>query len=175
MRRLLLLRHAKSDRSLPGAADRERPLNARGRAAAPLMGAYMERHRLVPDRAAISPAERTRETWTLLSQAFTRAPVVSFEERLYGGGPEEILDVIRQTPDKTQSLLVVGHNPGLHVLALALVGAGDIEARQRLNEKFPTTGLAVIDFAAASWGKLHGHSGRLAHFLSPRTLEAVPD
>jgi phosphohistidine phosphatase len=203
MRRLMLLRHAKSDRP-PGMPDHDRPLNGRGRDEAPLVGTYLAHNGLLPDRVLCSTAERTRETWDLVAATLTGAvvlpsappaasserapnrsrkkgassakrPPVDFDERLYEAGPQAIVGILRETPTKVHSLLVVGHNPGLQEAALLLIASGDVEARERLHEKFPTSGLAVIDFALDEWGKLHARSGRLDRFVSPRQLAAEPD
>ena len=76
-------------------------------------------------------------------------------------------------PPTARSLLIVGHNPGLHAVALMLVASGDIDARERLREKMPTCGLVIIDFAFDDWGKLHPQSGRLERFVSPKSLSAA--
>ncbi len=175
MRRLLLLRHAKSDPAAPGQRDKDRPLNARGREAAALIGGYLERHRLAPDRALASTAVRTRETWILLAQALARPVSAEFDERLYSAPPDAILDVIRAAPPAALALIVIGHNPGLQALAAALAGTGDSEMRQRMAEKFPTTALAVIDFAIDDWAALRPGGGRLVHFIDPRALDAAAD
>jgi phosphohistidine phosphatase len=91
-------------------------------------------------------------------------------ERLYDATPHAILGVVREAPAATHALLVVGHNPGLHELALMLIASGDIEARERLREKLPTSGLVIIDFAFDDWGKLHPQSGRLERFVTPKSL-----
>src|SRR5262245_530195 len=106
MRRLMLLRHAKSDWSSPGMQDRDRPLNRRGQTTAPKIGAYMARSALVPDLIICSPAKRTRETFELVTASFPKPPQSRFEERLYGAGPDLILDLVRQTPQKVHSLLL---------------------------------------------------------------------
>jgi phosphohistidine phosphatase len=67
------------------------------------------------------------------------------------------------------------HNPGLRDLAEFLIASGDVDARQRLLEKFPTAGLAVIDFPVDDWGKLHPKSGRLDRFVAPRQLDLATD
>ena len=175
MRRLMLLRHAKSDRSSPGALDRDRPLEARGEAAAPRVGAYMARHGLVPDRVICSPARRTRDTWNLLATAFSRRPAVTVEDRVYDATAATLLDVLRKTEDTVHCLLIIRHNPGLQDLAALLIASGDVEARERLHEKFPTTGLAVIDFAYDDWQKLHRQAGRLDRFVTPRSLADATD
>jgi phosphohistidine phosphatase len=175
MRRLLLLRHAKSDWSKPGQPDRMRALNARGRAAAPLMGAFLERHGLAPDTAYVSTAERARETWALLAANLRKIPKVVFEDRLYQATPETILDVVRATPRGAQTVLVLGHNPGLQRLAIDLCGSGDLELRARLIEKFPTAAVAVITFASEDWAGIRSQSGRLERFVSPSALVAEPE
>jgi phosphohistidine phosphatase len=173
MRRLLLLRHAKAERSVPGGRDEERVLTDRGRTDAAKLGAYLLRHGLVPDLTLVSSAARTRETWHQAAAAFEHVPSTQFEERLYGAPPDTILQVIRETAPKVTTLLVVGHNPGLHEAAIMLVAAGDIDARQRLNEQFPTAALAVIEFAIPDWRRLHAQGGRLEHFVLPRSLAAA--
>jgi len=175
MRRLMLLRHAKSDWSTPGQRDQDRPLNARGREAAPKMGAYMVRHALLPDLIIASPAQRVVETLDLVLAAFDERPKQKSEAAIYEGRPSVLLDVIKQTPRGVHGLLMVGHNPGLAELAMLLIASGEVEARQRLIEKFPTAGLAVIDFALDDWSKLHPRAGRLDRFVVPRALETATD
>jgi phosphohistidine phosphatase len=167
--RLMLLRHAKSEKAEPGMHDHERGLNARGRSDAPLIGAYMARHALVPDLVLVSTATRTRQTWERLAPALAAAPV-TYEERLYNAGSDAILAVVKETKAKVRALLVIGHNPGLHDAARVLIASGDVEARERLNEGLPTSGLTVIDFTGKDWRKLHPHGGRLERFVTPRSL-----
>jgi phosphohistidine phosphatase len=175
MRRLILLRHAKSDWSAAALPDRERNLAARGSEAAPRIGAYMARHALVPDLVLCSPATRARRTWELVAAAFPSTPPTTFDERLYETGRETILDAIKAVPRDVHVLLVVGHNPGLRDLAELLIASGDIDNRQRLLEKFPTAGLAAIDFPVDDWGRLHPRAGRLDRFVAARSLEAATD
>lgn len=175
MRRLMLLRHAKSDWSGSGKADHDRMLSARGREAAPRMGRYLARENLLPDRVIVSDSARTRETWDIVAQALPNQPQVSFEERIYEASPYDILDVLSETPAASKALLVVGHNPGLQSVAMILVGSGDPDARERLAEKFPTAGLAVIDFDAARWDDIRAGSGRLIRFAAPRAIADASD
>jgi phosphohistidine phosphatase len=175
MRRLLLLRHAKTERAGPGELDRERELTKRGRADAELIGAYMAKHGLVPELAAVSPARRTEETWALLSAAFSgKKPRIANDERVYNASAETLFNVIAE-PGKARSLLIVGHNPSLQELAVKLVASGDVEARERIAEKLPTSGLVVIDLSFDDWSKLHPQSGRLERFVSPRLIAATTD
>jgi phosphohistidine phosphatase len=173
--RLMLLRHAKSEKAEPGERDHERTLNARGRSETPKIGAYMARHGLIPDRAIVSTARRTRETWELLAGAFRTPPPVVFDDRLYDAAPKTIIAVVKEAERPERTLLVIGHNPGLHDTARLLIASGDVEARERLNEGMPTAALAVIDFAHDNWRKLHAHGGRLERFVSPRSLTAATD
>jgi phosphohistidine phosphatase len=175
MRRLLLLRHAKAERSQPGGRDHDRVLTERGRADAKKLGAYLARHSFVPDRALVSTSTRTRETWTLLATAFAQAPPVSFEERIYNASPQGILQTIKETGAETNTLLVIGHNPGFQELAAMLVASGDIDARERLGEEFPTAALAAISFAAEDWSGVHSRGGRLEHFVTPGWLATATD
>ncbi len=103
----------------------------------------------------VSTSERTRETWQRLADALAAVPPVDYEERLYNAGSETILALAKHIEPPVRTLLMIGHNPGLHDLARLLIASGDVEARERLNEGLPTSGLAVIDFAAPDWGKVH--------------------
>jgi len=173
--RLMIFRHAKAEKGTPGTRDRDRPLAARGLKDTARMGAYMAHHALVPRHAMVSPARRTRETWDGLASALSTGIPAFYEDRLYDAGPEEILAVIRETRPAIHTLIVVGHNPGLHETARLLIASGDVEARERLYEALPTSGLAVIDFAGDDWEKLHPRSGRLERFVTPRLLKAATD
>ena len=174
MRRLLLLRHAKTERPEPGERDRNRKLTKRGREDAPLIGAYMARHGLVPDLALVSPATRAEETWALVAKALPTAPKVVEEEGIYNAGRDKLIGIIRKARD-AHVLLVVGHNPGLHDLAVSLIASGDVEARERVNEKLPTSGLVVIDLPFDDWSRLHPNAGRIERFVSPRLIEEATD
>ena len=171
MRRLMLLRHAKTERAQPGERDRDRKLTKRGRADAPLIGAYMVHHSLVPDLALVSPATRAQETWALLANCFGSAPPVMNDERIYNADPQRLLALLTET-EGAKSLVLVGHNPGLHDLAVELIASGDVEARERIAEGLPTSGLVVIDFAFDNWSHVHPQAGRLERFVSPRLIGA---
>jgi phosphohistidine phosphatase len=173
MRRLLLLRHAKAEKSEPGTKDFARVLIDRGRKDAAKIGAYMATHALVPDRVILSPAARTQETWKYAAAAFHPAPAAMSVEKVYDATPHTILAVIKDAPASAHTLMVIGHNPGLYELALMLIASGDVDARERLREKLPTSGLLIIDFAFDNWNKLHPQSGRLERFISPKSLETA--
>jgi phosphohistidine phosphatase len=167
----MLLRHAKSDWSQPGQRDHDRELSARGRIAAPRIGAYLAARALAPECALVSTARRTRDTWKLIAPSLPTRPKALFDDRIYEAQPGSILDAIRETPTTCQSLLVVGHNPGLQELALLLIKDGGQDDIDRLAEKFPTAGLAIIDLPTDDWETLRTGSGRLDSFVTPRGLE----
>jgi phosphohistidine phosphatase len=174
MRRLMLLRHAKTERAEPGQRDRDRKLVKRGRSEAETIADYMAHHDLIPDLAQVSTARRTQETWDLIASGFRKVPRHVDEERIYNASTDALMTLIGETR-RAHSLLVVGHNPGLHDVALLLVASGDIAMRERLSEKLPTSGLVIIDFAFDAWTKLHPQSGRLEHFVTPRLLGNAAD
>jgi phosphohistidine phosphatase len=174
MRRLMLLRHAKTERAEPCGRDRDRVLMKRGRDDATVIGKYMSDHGLVPDLAIVSPAARAQETWTLVAAAFAKAPRMATDGRIYNAVPETLINLIGETR-KAPALLVVGHNPGLHELALQLIASGNPQMRGQINEKLPTSGLVVIDLPLDDWSALHPHAGRLERFVSPRLIAAATE
>ncbi|WP_425513764.1 SixA phosphatase family protein [Ensifer oleiphilus] len=167
--RLMLLRHAKS--AWPeGVADHDRPLGERGRNAAPLVGAYMERKGLIPGLAIVSTARRARETWTLV-KGILPPPIPARETRdIYEVAAPGILATIRAVDPAIRNLLVVGHNPGMEDLAHQLAGSGKQEALARMQQKFPTAALAVFEFDGSGWEDLAPDGCRLIDFVTPRQL-----
>ncbi len=175
---LLLLRHAKS--AWPrGQEDELRCLNERGLAAAPMIGAYMLKEKLRPDLALVSPAKRATETWDLIAPSMAAmahsAMIVQEEPRLYEAQAFQILDVIREVEPDVRLLLLVGHNPGMEDLARMLIASGNPEALERMRYKFPTSGLASVQFDIKSWGNVEWCSGYLAEFVTPKSLGADAD
>ncbi|GJE38241.1 SixA phosphatase family protein [Methylobacterium persicinum] len=169
MRRLILLRHAKSDRP-PGMRDLDRPLNKRGRRAAPAVGARIAGEGLRPDLALVSPSQRTRETWAAVKGALG-APREETVPEIYEAAAADILNAVRAAPDEAGTLIVVGHNPGLGDLAAALVGEGPRGLRALLASEFPTAAFAVIAFEAATWAAVRPGQGRLEHYVRPRDID----
>jgi phosphohistidine phosphatase len=168
MKQLLLLRHAKSSWDDPGLDDFDRPLAERGLEAAQSMGRELAAREWLPDLALVSSALRTRDTWRLVAAELPAHPQVAFAKALYDASAADILSKIRQTDPSRDSLLVVGHNPGLEDLARQLAGPGsEAKARKKLDEKFPTTALARFVFEG-DWSALI--SARLTHCLTPKDL-----
>jgi phosphohistidine phosphatase len=168
-RRLLLLRHAKAERD-PEVEDSERPLAPRGRRDAGRMGQRIADLGLAPEQVLCSPARRTRETLDRVLPHLPEGLAVVFDRELYLAGPERILARIAAVDDRVQTLLVVGHNPGLAELAEQLARGGDAEALARLRHKFPTCGVAEIESPALRWRDLAAGGGILAAFLTPREV-----
>jgi phosphohistidine phosphatase len=166
MRRLMLLRHAKTEKDSQSGLDRDRKLDARGRTEAPQIGRYMAQHKLVPAIALVSPAQRTRETAALLGGELSPQPAVVEIADLYGADPGELLRVLHdEAPADAQTALIIAHNPGLHELALTLT----VQDRHALGA-FPPASLAVFDFTANEWDMVRPGRGRLTHFITPRML-----
>ena len=172
MKRLTLLRHAKSGWDDPVARDFDRPLNAKGKRAARTIGHYLRDHRLHYDRIAGSPAVRVVETLEEVAAGLGETIAPAWDKRIYLASGVTLLDVVHDTPDDAQSLLLVGHNPGLEDLILMLVPdrTGD-ETRDQVEEKFPTASVAELEFDADRWAEVKAGSGRLVRFVRPRDLD----
>lgn len=174
MKRLLLLRHGKSDwagGALNGGLDDvDRPLAPRGIKAAPVMGQYLRARKLIPDLVLCSAARRTRQTWDLVAAELGTAPEVRFLKSLYLAPPSRLLGAVRKAPAAAKTLLLIGHNPGLAGLALRLAGGGRRKDLAALADKFPTCALAVIDLDISGWPEVGDGGGRLTAFVRPRDL-----
>ncbi len=167
---LVLLRHAKSSWNNPTLPDQDRPLATRGTKDAPVMGRAMAERGIDPDLVLCSPARRTRDTLALVLHELKVEPEVVYKDELYHPSPVEMLELLHEVPASASRLLIVGHNPELQAFALNLVGAGPKHYRDRMREKFPTAGLAVINFQSGSWKGVAAGSGTLNLFLSPKDL-----
>jgi phosphohistidine phosphatase len=168
MRRLMLLRHAKAAPA-DGTADIDRPLVERGRQALPRVAAHLADEQLIPDLAVVSTARRARETWDVVAPTLGDVPA-RFEPRIYEAPADRILKVVREVESQVRTLLMVGHNPGFEDLAKLLIGHGDRYAFARMARRYPTAGLAVLDFAAEDWGEVKPGTGRLDRFVTPKSL-----
>ncbi len=168
---LSLLRHAKSSWDDPALADHDRPLSKRGTKAAPEIAKYLKREELLPNLVLCSGAVRTRATLALILAEIGRAaPEIRYDDSLYLAAPETILQRVKDVEPRYTHLMVIGHNPGVHALALELTGGGERKAVAALATEFPTAALAVLTFDATRWGDIKTASGRLEHFVTPRRL-----
>jgi phosphohistidine phosphatase len=177
MKTLFLLRHAKSDWSDGSLSDHARPLNARGRTAAPLVAAYLKRKAYAPALILCSTARRTVETLDLVRGAFPASTQTKYEDPLYLAEPAKLLERIRWAGGNVPSLMLIGHNPGMEQLAAQLSGPGKSAAGNALKavmlEKYPTGALAVLTFAAATWKDVAPGKGDLVDFVRPKDLDGV--
>jgi phosphohistidine phosphatase len=171
MKRLTLLRHAKSGDDGSVARDFDRPLNAKGRRAARAIGRHMRDAGLRFDAVIASPAVRVRETLEEVADGYGSDIVPDWEQRLYLAPVDELIDAVHATPDDAASLLLIGHNPGLEQLVLALVPASGDVARGKVEEKYPTASLAEISLDIDRWADVAPGIGRLARFVRPRDLD----
>ena len=175
MRRLMLFRHAKTENDAPSGRDQDRRLDHRGRKDAARIGGWIARHPPVPDSVLVSPAIRAHQTWEIAWAAMkdlAPPPHVELLPELYGADPSQILRTIRAaSATDSRRLMVVGHNPGMHELALTLTGSGDAAGRHALAHNLPTSGLAVFDFAIDDWADVALRRGRLVLFVSPKVLK----
>ncbi|OAF13663.1 phosphohistidine phosphatase [Bradyrhizobium centrolobii] len=176
MRRLMLLRHAKTETDAPSGRDRDRRLDHRGHKDAAQMGDWIAHHPPFPDTVLVSPAVRAKQTWDLAWEAMkdrVAAPQVELLPELYGADPARLLETIRTAtiPANPKRLMLVGHNPGMHELALMLTGSGHHADRKHLADNLPTAGLAIFDFDGKDWSDIAYRHGKLVLFVSPKLLK----
>jgi phosphohistidine phosphatase len=168
MKRLYLLRHAKSswkDTSLP---DHDRPLAGRGRRAAKAIARHLREQDLEPQLVLCSTARRARETLDRIQPALG-GPTAELEHDLYAASADALLERLRRVPDTVASVMLIGHNPGLQELALDL--AGSPHTVSELATKFPTAALATLEIPASSWQELDHKTGEIVAFVRPRDLD----
>ena len=182
MRRLMLLRHAKTEHDAPSGHDQDRRLDDRGRLDAAAIGGWIGRHPPVPDAVLVSTAVRAHQTWEIASEAMNDAlrepaqPQVELLDELYGAEPGGLLKIIRMAEvNDPKRLMLIGHNPGMHELALMLAGDGETAAKKALQDNLPTAGLAILDFAIDEWSEVAFRRGKLVRFTSPKLLKQTSD
>jgi len=175
MKQLFLLRHAKSSWDDPDMDDFDRPLNKRGRKAAKAMAAYLREAEIQPQSVLCSPAKRTRDTLKYLQPALGDAPI-QFDRRIYEASYQTLLHCLADVPAETESVLMIGHNPGLERLALYLMSdCGHGVGAARMVDKYPTGSLAVLLAPASDWASLKVGSCRLDDFVRPADLDVDAD
>lgn len=168
-RRLVLVRHAKSDwpEDVP---DKDRPLAARGRRDAPLIGRWLARSQYVPDAVVCSTARRARQTWDLAAAALAAAalgaspPAVRLEPRVYEATVLGLLMLVREFPQEQRTVALVGHNPGLAELAVGLTAPPP-----QPPASFPTAAVAVLGLPG-DWASAGPGEARLLAFAIPADM-----
>jgi phosphohistidine phosphatase len=172
---LYLLRHAKSSWDDDALEDRDRPLAPRGRRASALIAEHLRGDHVSPALVLCSSALRTRETLAALLPALEGEVEIRIEDGLYGAGVDALIARLKDVPDALPSVLLIGHNPSIHELALTLAGRGD--GLDRLRERFPTGALATLSIPTGGWSGLRPRAAVLEDFVLPRELEesGTPD
>ncbi|KQM98679.1 phosphohistidine phosphatase [Sphingobium sp. Leaf26] len=172
MKRLTLLRHAKSDWDDPVARDFDRPLNGRGEKAALLMGRFAAQRAIRFDMLVASPAVRVVQTLETFFAGYGETLDARWDRRIYLASAPTLFDVIRDLPDSADSALLAGHNPGLEELILDLVPDDGISPlREDVEIKFPTASIAVLDLPIDRWNDARENIATLASFTRPRDLD----
>lgn len=161
MKRLYVLRHAKSSWDDASLADFDRPLNSRGLASAPLMGRTMAERGYLPDVVISSPAARAATTAKLAAEAAAIKDPILFEGRIYEASPQTLVRVISEIDQNASSAMIVGHNPGIEGLVSFLTG--ELAA-------MPTAALAVIDLEINEWNAASQQSGKLVEIITPKEV-----
>src|SRR5712691_10253330 len=168
MHRLHLLRHAKSDRD-EGLEDHERKLSRRGREAARRVGESLPSALGTLDLVLCSPSARTRETAALVLANFAAPPPIRFEDGLYLAGRAALMRRLRELDESVGAVMVIGHNPGLHELALALASAGSPRYEALASGKFPTTARATFTIRSP-WANIGRSRHALTDYVTAKSL-----
>jgi phosphohistidine phosphatase len=173
LKSLTILRHAKSGWDVAVERDFDRPINARGRRGAELIGQYVKRHAMPVDRIVASPAVRVTETLDIFQPAAGLDAIEPvWDRRIYLASAATLIDVLRDTGKDAAHLLISGHNPGLEDLALMLTpeeGGGNLRAA--VEEKLPTSALVRLELDIADWSALDVNQARITAFVRPRDLD----
>jgi phosphohistidine phosphatase len=172
MKRLCIMRHAKSDWSNPELADSARTLNARGVKSAEFLAGFIVENGWTPDHAMCSTAVRARSTIEPLAARLGDACDIQYRDDLYMAMPQELVSFIRDLSDTNESVLIVAHNPGLEMLAVDLADDESTEAANKMADHFPTGALAVFLFDVDSWADVKSGTGRVLFYGKPRELMA---
>lgn len=167
MKRLYLLRHAKSSWDDPTLADPDRPLAPRGRRAAKAMADHLRRSRISPELVLCSPSTRTRQTLKRIAPGLGKNAEARIEPALYAASEAALLDELHRVPDEVDSVMLIAHNPGIQDLALSLASPGSESTRMR--SKFPTAALATLEHNV-TWRELGPASAELVSFVTPKEL-----
>lgn len=176
MRRLYLMRHGKAEAGMPpGGGDLERALVARGRRESRRMGAFCREQAQPPTLILCSPSRRTMQTCESFCEGFGASLPQTLVDGLYMGSPETLLHAIAEAGGDAAGILVIGHNPGLHALALALGRYGPGPSLARLSTRFPTAALAVFETGIDSWAAFRPGSASLVAYRTAKELGAEQD
>ena len=173
MRTLTLLRHAKSSWSDPSLDDFDRPLNPRGKEARDAITTWFREHDVRPDLIICSPSKRTRQTLKPVKKLWDPRPEIVYDPKVYEASANDLRNVLRKAASTHRSIMLVGHNPGLQMLALDLVDDPMAGPGRQLASKFPTGAIARLTADTDSWNRMRSGAFRLRDFVLPRELLAA--
>lgn len=171
MKRLSVLRHAKSDWDVPGLDDLNRPLNDRGWKSARRIGREMKHRRMRFDLVLASTAARVRETIDGIEEKFEFGAEVRFEPQLYLADADKLLSLVQALPDSINAPLLIGHNPGLQHILVELAHEDEHKLRARISAKYPTAALATVELDIERWAEATPGRGRIVDLILPKDLD----
>jgi phosphohistidine phosphatase len=169
---LYLFRHAKASQPPGGVGDHARPLTPDGIAAASRIGARLKSLGAALGHVLCSTARRTVETYENAARSYPGLEA-SLDDRIYDANAKELLGLVRAIDDGDPTATVVGHNPAMGELAVALAGAGELQQLAAMAEGFAPGSVARIDFDAERWSDVAPGTGTLAMFLTPQDAGTV--
>ena len=164
MKTIMILRHGKSDWNADFRSDHDRPLAPRGQKASGLIGEFLRKGNLIPEKVLVSTATRARETILLAMQFGKWECPVDERNAMYMASPEQVLTIIQKQSDSINRLMLVGHNPTWENLVSLLVGGGRF--------RMPTASLARIRVPVEQWQKVSEGYGLLDFLITPKLLNA---
>ncbi|MEM7178606.1 MAG: histidine phosphatase family protein [Pseudomonadota bacterium] len=170
MKKVILLRHAKSSWTDPRVPDHDRPLNGRGKASAPVIAQWLAHRKHLPDTVLCSSAKRTTQTVKRMRNAMPALPDPTVEEVLYHAAPDVMRARLAKLPKSCDTVLLVGHQPGLGALTRKLSQKNVRRRCSRAFEHFPTAAAAVLELDIKDWSELEYHAAKFVDFAMPREL-----
>ena len=151
--------------------DKDRPLNARGKSQTQLMGEYLSQQGFDPDLIICSSAKRARQTLKQVSKNWQTDAKSVYEDRLYLASTSTILSLLQEYGSNANHIMIIGHNPGFHMLASSLADTGDAQDLATLSQRYPTGTLCVIKSNAVHWQNLDNGTAELTTFTTPKSLK----
>lgn len=159
MKKLYILRHAKSSWDNPILADFDRPLNERGIKTADFMGNFLLKQDFQPELILTSPATRAQETANIVKKSAKFRAEIKLEENIYEASPQTLVKVVSELNENVQTVLLVGHNPGLEGLIKFLTNE---------IQSMPTAGLAIVELNIDKWKEIDSNCGTLQDLTRPK-------
>tara|TARA_Y100000590_G_scaffold220753_1_gene249830 strand:- start:1392 stop:1904 length:513 start_codon:yes stop_codon:yes gene_type:complete len=170
MKTIFLLRHAKSSWDNTKLEDFDRPLATRGIKSCKKIGKFFKKKKLVPDIVYCSTAVRAKQTWDLINRIVEKKKNIIYEDQLYMANSSIFMNFVKKTNDNFKTLMIVSHNPGIENFAIELIKNKESDFYKDINLKYPTGGIAIINFKLKHWSKMNYETGDIYEFIKPREL-----